>query len=155
MKKKNIHIELERDNGNIAIKIKAPKELEDFFKKVSGDKIAKSIYWKNGVGEGQDFYEVSEEYKEAIENCLSNENYIDNYGNGLLNGDRYNRKTNIAPLRTKGLSEGYVVLKSNKFENISNLELEEYVRSLGRITKKIWETLINKTIIKSKITFEL
>jgi hypothetical protein len=155
MKKKIIHIELERDNGNIAIKIKAPKELEDFFKKVSEDKTAKSIYWKNGVGEGQDFYEVSEEYKETMEKCLVNESYIDNYGNGLLGGDRYARKINIAPLRTKGLSEGYVVLKSDKFENISNLELEDYIRSLGRITKKLWETLINKTNIKSKITFEL
>ena len=155
MKKRNILINLERDNGNIAIKIKAPKELEDFFKKVSGDKTAKSIYWKNEAGEGQEFYEISEEYKETIEGCLSSEGYIDNYGNGLLGGERYSRKINIAPLRTKGLSAGFVCLKSDKFENISNLELEDYVRSLGRITKKLWETLINKTNIKSKITFEL
>lgn len=155
MKKRNILINLERNNGNIAIKIKAPKELEQFFAKVSDNKTAKSIYWKDEKGEGQDFYEINEEYKATIEGCLDSESYLDSYGNGLMSNENYRRKINIAPLRTKGISAGWVCLKSDKFENISNLELEDYVRGLGRITKKIWETLINKTSIKSKITFEL
>ena len=160
MKKRNIYISLERDNGQIIIKIKAPQELEDFFKKVSNGEIQISTYWKNEAGEAQQFYKISEEYKEAIKKVLGEEDkdYIDNYGNGLIKVDNsrfpYTRY-NIAILRTKGISDGFICLKSEKFESISNLELEDYIRFLGRTTKKLWEILINKTTIKSKITFEI
>jgi len=157
--KKKIHITLERDNGNVAIKIKLPKELEEFFKTMSGNKTATSTYWKNDDGVGQSFYVIKPQYQETINKTLngtsSRSQYFDNYGNGLVQSGNYSAQYNIAPLRTVGASSGYITLKSDRFENVSNLELEQYIQELGRAVKKIWETLINKTKIKSVITFEI
>jgi len=156
--RKKIYINLEREAGNICIKIKAPKELEDFYKKVSNSEVQQSTYWKDENGVGQKFYKLSAEYRDLIEKALGSRqsgNYIDEYGNGLVMVQSYNNKYNIAPIRTVGISSGYVCLKSERFEQISNLELEDYIRELGQAVKKIWETLINKTKIKSVITFEL
>jgi len=155
MKKKRIVISLERDKGALKIKMKMPKELEAFFKKISNGEVQQSTYWRNENGEGQTFYNLSDEYNTMIKNILDNKNihFVDNYGSGLVSGGGYPTKYNIAPLRTKGISEG-ISLVSEKFESVSNLEIEEYICNIGQITKYIWEGLINKTKIKAIITLE-
>ncbi len=155
MKKKRIAISLERDKGALKIKMKVPKELEEFFKKISSGETQKSEYWKDENGNGQEFYKVSNDYNTMIKNVLDSKNihFVDNYGSGLVVGGGHPTKYNIAPLRTKGISNG-IYLVSDRFENISNLEVEEYIREIGTITKYIWEGLINKTKIKAVITLE-
>jgi hypothetical protein len=159
--KKKINITLDRENGNVNIKIKCPRELEEFFKKISNNETIKSVYWKNENGEPQEFYAMNSDYSEMIQKTLDKiggrSSFFDNYGNGLIGQGLYSSSSsyNIAPLRTKGIGSGYVCLRSERFESFSNLELEQYIRELSTAVKTIWETLINKTKIKAIITMEI
>lgn len=154
--KKKIYLTLEREKGNIKIKIKTPVELETFFKTISNGETETSTYWKDENGNGLKFYKINPEYAEKIKQVLDGERYFDNFGGGLIDGTRnYNSLYNIAPLRTAGVGGDYMTLCSAKFEGVSSLELEDYIKRLGNFTKSIWSALINKTKIKSVLTFEI
>ena len=154
--KKKIYITLERESGNVKIKIKTPQDLENFFKTISGGETEQSQYWKDENGAGLHFYKINDEYAQKIKMVLDGERYFDNFGDGLINSGRtYNNCYNIAPLRTVGIGTKQAVLYSEKFEGASSLELEEYIKQLGLFTKQIWSALINKTKIKSVLTFEI
>lgn len=146
--RKKIFISLERKKNNIKVYIKIPKEFEDYFKKMSNEDVRTSVNWKYQNGEGAKFYALTDEYQRIEEGF--NYDIFNDYGNGLLVGE----KVNLAMLRTVGASEG-VVITSDKFLAIDNMDFEYYIRKLGEVSKKIWEKCVSDKKLKAVITFEI
>ncbi len=148
MAKKILYITLERENGNLFIFIKVPEEIESFFKELSKGKTKQSEVWLTPDNKGAEFYLLTPQYEEMEKKI--NSMFFNDYGSGLINGDRIN----LAPLRTVGASMG-VKLKSDRFSQMPNLDLEFYIRELGRGVKNLWESSISKEKIKGVLTFEI
>lgn len=148
MRTKKLEIKLNRIKEKIVVYIKVPAEVEDFFRNLSENKTQTSQYWKNKEGNGQEFYLLTSSYADVI---LDKYLYFSDYGDGLL---KDNTKANIAILRTVKASEG-VWLTSDRFQAISNLDFEFYIRRLGELTKELWEKYISKKQLKAIITFEI
>ena len=154
-KHKKIFLALTRlPDGKLEFKIKIPVELERFFEQMSSKEIEQSAQWLDKGKSGLEFYLLNENYKK-VENTLSRQFgalYFNDYGSGLFK----NNRINLAPLRTKGASKGSgVSMISSKFEAISNLEFEDYIRKLGEATKTIYNYFINGKKIKAYLTFEV
>lgn len=148
MTTKKIAIEVKKENGDIKLTIKIPTELETFFKKISNGKTAVSETWKDEEGNGKKFYVLTKEYEE-IEKKIGGYVFND-YGNGLIKNDMIN----LAPLRTEGAGNG-ITITSGKFVSLANIDFETYVRELGVVVKKLWESVIAENEIKAVISFEI
>ena len=144
-----IKISIEKDASKVSIKIKIPKELEEFFKTLGNGATSISQKWLQGT-KGAKFYALTTDY-DKVKSILPT-NIINDFGNGLY----FNGQINIAPLRCVGASsEKGVELSSARNWDISGLDLEYYIRELGNTAKKIWSGFIAKTSIKALISFEL
>lgn len=141
------YVELKKEAGKIYISFKIPEEIENFFKSVSEEKVKKSSAWFKGE-EGVDYYAQPEELETKL---TSIDSYVfSDFGSGLIRDG----KINVAILRCVGSSKG-VKINSDGFSAVSNAELQDYVKRIGMYIKKLWESNISSTTIKSTITFEL
>ena len=147
-KKEKILLNIERKKGKLALYVKIPKRLEDYFQKASNQATKQSGMWKNKEGAWCMFYELSNEYVD-LEAKLAYAVFND-YGDGLMRHD----KINLAPLRTVGASKG-VYLFAESFQAIDNVNFEFYIRQLGMCTKAIWEQMIRDKSVKAIISFEV
>ena len=148
---KKIKIELKRSNVGFTLKIKTPKEIEDFYKNKSSEEIRESTIWQND-GSPSRFYKISDDLlsKESSLVFSNDYNSTNNYGSRLIDSS----KINIGVLRTVGISNG-VSISSVKFSDYTTSEMELYVRQLGIMVKKLYEELIKKINVKAVITFEI
>ena len=146
--KKKMIFNLKKEGKDTFIYLKIPEELENFYKNLSKGETSKSGFWLLENGEGAEFYNLNQEYEKEEKKNIG---YVfNNYGSGLFDGE----KINLAFLRTLGASKG-IKIKSEKFEAISGMELEFYIRELGNFTKRIWEHFINKKEVRAVISFEI
>ena len=160
--KKKLKITLERNGGEIKIKVKIPKEIEELYKNQAQGKTRISQVWKDEQGNGLKFYlsggavnETGTE-TETTERRISyiretDYRYFNDFGQGLIDGNRIN----LAILRSVGASEGICLKAETSIIGNGNLDLEHYIRELGVYVKELWERSISKQKITAKITFEL
>lgn len=147
-KTKKAYVEITKEIGCIYLSIKIPSEVEDLFKSMSKNNIKKSNAWFDKDNIGIDYYAQPEELERKLVE-IEKEVYSD-FGSGLMR-DNY---INVAVLRCVGASNG-VKIHSEGFDSLSNADLQDYVRRIGLYIKKLWETNITTTKIKSIISFEL
>ncbi len=146
-KKRKAYIEITKETGNIFINLKIPLEIEEFFKSVSGGETQESNAWYS-KGKGVIFYKQTKEIEKKLTDI---EDYVfSDYGSGLMR-DNF---INVSILRSVGASKG-IKINSKAFSSFTNADLQEYVRRLGLYIKKLWESNISSTKIKSVITFEI
>ena len=146
--KRKVFITIEKQVGKVIVSLKVPDEIEDFFRKASKGVNKTSTNWKTADDEDVKFYNQPSELERQL-TALDDYCFSD-YGSGLINGSRIN----VAILRTVGASKK-IDITCETFASISNAELENYVRRLGLYIKKLWETAIATTKIKSVITYEI
>lgn len=153
MKNHIIHLEVKRDKTNLALKIKIPKILEDFFSKISNGKTGISEKWfDKEKNKGAEFYVLTKEYAELeskVSLNFTNQRVINDYGNGLIDDN----SINLAILRTKNASQGITICSDNFYGD--NLDIEDYLRNLANITKRLLENVMLKKTIKAKITYQI
>jgi len=151
---KKFEITVKKVDGKVNLSIKIPKELEKLFKELSNSAHVTSTNWLLSNNGGAKFYKDTPEYS-PVNTALSRSNYS---GNGYFNdfgASLYvNLKCNIAPLRTVGASDGITII-SSKFESMTGVDIEYYVRQLAEAAKTIWEAFISNNEVKAIITFEL
>ena len=147
-KKKKIYITIEKEKNQVYLTLKVPEEIEDYYKSASKGNVKKSGTWFKEDGSPAEFYAITDELVQYERN-LDSYSFSD-FGTGLLNSGRFN----TAILRCVGASDK-VIIKSENFNIVSNMELEEYVRRVGLFVKRFWETTISKQKIKSVISYEL
>ena len=148
VKKEKILLNIERRKGKLALYVKIPQRLEEYFKQASAESPKQSAVWKDKKGIGAKFYVLIQDYQD-LEAKLQYAVFND-YGQGLLKADRIN----LAPLRTVGASEGVYIFSDN-FQAIDNVNYEYYIRQLGLCTKSIWEQIIRDRKVKAIISFEI
>ena len=148
-KKKKIYLTLERNKGQIKLRVKVPAEMEEFFSELSENKSQASTRWLDAIGEGVKFYTLTEEYQ-ALEQKLTLSSIFNDFGESLL---RDRDRINLAPLRVVGASKG-ITITCKKFTAITNLDFEYYIKELGRAAKQLWENCIAKQRINAVLTFE-
>ncbi len=147
-RKEKLVIELKKEKSSFVIDFKIPKEVEEYYKLLSQGELAVSSSWFLGDGKGAEFYKLSGELEQAEEKIDSRT--FSNFGSKLLNGNQIN----TAILRVKGASEG-IVIRSENFNNVKNIEMEFYIQRLGEFLKKMYETVLTEKTIKAIITFEI
>lgn len=145
---RDLYITLEKTKQGIAINLKVPQEVEDYYSNISKNEKEKSESWFSLKKEGAEFYLLTDKLKQ-MERDIDNDTFT-NFGDGLLEGERIN----TAILRTVGASKG-VKITSENFSKVNNIELEFYSKRLGEFVKKLWEAYIAETTIKAHITFEI
>ena len=152
MAKREVIIELDRQENRVSIKLRIPSELEDFFKVISEELTHTSERWfKNAeLSDNAVFYENTDKYHEITEklNVMGLHTYND-FGDGLLK----QRLINLAPLRCVGVSQG-ITLYSENF-NETGIDFEMYIRELAIAIKAIWREFISKKTIKAVITYDI
>ncbi len=152
MPKKEVIIELNREDNRVSITIKIPQELEDFFRAISEDIKHNSVRWfkDTELTENAVFYENTPKYNEITEKltAMGLHTYND-FGDGLLK----NRLINLAPLRCVGVSGG-IILYSENFQE-TGIDFEMYIRELAIAIKAIWKEFINKKSLKAVITYDI
>jgi hypothetical protein len=147
VQKRNAYVEIKKEGGKMCISFKIPSEIEDFFKSISEGKTKKSGAWFKGE-EGVEYYAQPEELERKLTSIDGN--VFSDFGSGLIRDGRIN----VAVLRCVGSSKG-VKITSDGFSAVSNAELQDYIKKIGLYIKKLWESNISSTTIKSTITFEL
>lgn len=152
MTQKQVIIELDRQADRVSIKLKIPKEIEDYFKSISEADTAKSTKWfyDSELQNGAEFYKNADVYKEITDKLSNLGLYVYNdFGDGLVR----NKQINIATLRVKGVSEG-ITLYSDNFTD-TGIDFEFYIRELAVAIKAIWREYISKKTIKAVITYDI
>lgn len=147
VQKRNAYVEIKKEGGKMCISFKIPSEIEDFFKSISEGKTKKSGAWFKG-DDGVEYYAQPEELERKLTSIDGN--VFSDFGSGLIRDGRIN----VAVLRCVGSSKG-VKITSDGFSAVSNAELQDYIKKIGLYIKKLWESNISSTTIKSTITFEL
>lgn len=152
MAQREVIIELDRQDIRVSLKIKIPKELEDYFKSISEPDTATSERWfmDKELTEKAKFYKHTSRFNELAEklNTMGLYTYND-FGDGLLR----NRQINLAPLRCVGVSDGINLFSENFAE--TGIDFEMYIRELAVAIKTIWREFISKKTIKAVITYDI
>ena len=146
-KKRKAYIEITKETGKIYISLKIPTEIEDFFKNISEVKSRTSETWFQ-KDKGVEYYSQPKELEKKLTEI--DEYVFSDFGSGLMRDNLIN----VAILRTIGCSKG-VKIHSDGFSSLTNADLQDYVRRLGLYIKRLWESNISSTKIKSVITFEI
>jgi len=149
-KMKHIKLSLERRDNELGFSIKLPKEFEELFAKMSDGKTQKSSTWKKEDGSEAEFYILTNEYKELEERLNGIIPHCNDYGARLFQRER----VNLAPLRTVGTAKGCFI-RSDRFDELSNLDFKFYLEQLGRCAKRFWEGMIQEKKVCATITFEI
>lgn len=171
-----ITLEVIKDRTNLFLKIKATKELEEFFKQLATEHFAQEQHailnkkmftplmetptqisekWfdDSTPPNGLEFYKTTPKLDEFLAQFQSKHSSLpvcNNFGNGLT----YNGQTNIALLRIVGISDPKGI-KINTSELVAYDELMDYIKNLAEITKLLYQSFIKKIKVKATIAFEV
>jgi hypothetical protein len=148
-RKERLVIEVKKLKTGIAIDLKIPWEVENYYKEISKGETSQSSQWYNGEGTGATFYKLNTEMQKE-EKGIDNGIYSD-FGSGLINS---NEEINTAMLRVVGASNG-VVITSTGFAKVKNMDLEFYVQRLGEFVKTLYEKSLSEKTVKAIISFEI
>lgn len=154
-KKKVIDLTLEKRGMETVLKIKAAKEIEDFFRKASiktgpgtSPKTEVSNKWVDKNDEGLVFYLKNEKLSGKVSRYG---NVMDNFGNGLLDDSG---RFNLAILRIKGISdEDGVTIKTDDLTGYQ--EIREYIEKVAGWTKSFYEENLRDQELSASISFEV
>jgi len=151
--KSAISIKLMRNGFDILMNIKVDEKIEAFFKQASlgGDSaddgsdssegVAKtSAKWLDAEGNGLRYYVKNRK----LSNLVQGTKVIDNFGNGLLEGDAIN----LAFLRTVNVSKG-VTIKTTDLLSVE--EMKDYIQRLANWTKAFYQEHLVDTEVLAEI----
>lgn len=147
-KKRKAYVEITKESGKVFVNLKIPEEVEQLFIDTSAGETQQSNAWFDKNQKGIIFYKQPKELENKL--CEIDEYVYSDFGSGLMK-DNY---INVSILRTVGVSKG-IKLYSKGFSSLTNADLQNYVKKLGVYIKKLWESNISSTKIKSVITFEI
>lgn len=149
-----ISIKLVRKDFDVLMNLKVDKKIEDFFKHASLDDgmddagavanggLAKtSAKWFDAEGNGLQYYVKSKKLSPLVPGTA----VIDNFGNGLIEGD----KINLAFLRCVGSSDG-VSIKTSDLLSVE--EMKDYIQRLANWTKSFYQEHLTNTEVLAEIT---
>ena len=128
-------------NGQLVLKIKVSKEIENFFKKLARDDIRTSRVYHNSTGSEKEFYYLTlemdnkvREIENAIERITLRE-----YGSSIILYDLGNCVANLSVLRTKDISEGIEIVIN---DYISKEQMLFWLRKLKECVAYIYKNYI-------------
>lgn len=157
-KEKVISLTLKRKGLDIVLDIKTAPELEDFFKKASlaaedvedngGDDVEDGVAktsrkWLRADGEGLQYYVKNEK----LSNKVTGMRIMDNFGNGLMEDDKFN----LAFLRCVGISDG-VSIKTTDLLSVE--EMKEFMKKLAQWTEQFYKTALSESEIIGSVSIE-
>ena len=149
---KNLRITVSRQKGGkIQLYIKAPKELELFFKELS-----------SGTREVENWN--FSKRREPIMRYVFNEKKLNELYNNFENGQPMvntfaenligNNRVNLAILRIVGISKGISIISQSRNDTL-NFDFEVYLSTITDFVKHIWDTHLRNTILRGKLKFEV
>lgn len=149
-----INLTLYRTGDKTVIQIKAAKELEAFFSDLSKGEGSEPQYlvsqnWKDKEGNNAKFYKMTDTMEAKLAQWLENNSAFNNAGGSILVDSR--GRVNMAILRAVGITGGTTISFVSS-ELSDNFELEDYVRSVANVSKKIYAAFISKSVVKATIT---
>lgn len=155
-----INIQLKRAGLDIVMEIKVAKEIEDFFRKASldneygdDDGNRENVYngitktsrkWLNANGEGLEYYVKNRKLSDKV----GGYEIMDNFGNGLLEGEKFN----LAFLRIVGVSKG-VTIKTTDLLSLE--EMKEYIQKLAEWTKRFYKEQLTESELIATINVDV
>ena len=152
MPTETLEIDLKKKGSLVEIYIKAPKQVEEYYKNLSVDQPKESVKWKTPEGAGCKFYCVSpdsiREDTQLIYN-LEGIRVFSDFGHAPME----NGTINIGFLRAVGISEG-ISFNSLDF-TITNLDCETFARYLGQALKALISERLSSHEVKATITYEI
>ena len=149
MKNRTVKIKIRKNQKEVYLYIKTPKEISDFFKNLSAGEEIQSRKWVNKQGIGCNFYKLTDEINEKINFMQSG--VLNDVGASLYS----NNMVNIDPLRAVKADKGVSIYYRGDSDFISNSEIDIYLRELAIFVKSLWRKYISEKKINALITIEI